>query len=240
MEYHGHRGRADFHKGTRRRHVIWCTTNADTGTELGLLCTHTRKSPRKRSSAAAASLQSWARHKCLSLVAHGPGQSSRFLLLFVECMGSGAVSTVSDIHFASHQTREAHSDASPSVLPTLAIRRIEHPRGPNECAPGEHPHRCVPHQLRFFSQHRPTKQAEVVGSRLNTFCVQCSQCHVRHVLAMVVTPHGLQQCSQSREAKGPASGGLEILVLGLHQDPLPTTCTRSQSSSHCRVRGVPI
>jgi hypothetical protein len=162
VEYHGYRGRADFHKGTRRRHVIWCTTNADTRTELGLLCTHTRKSPRKRSSAAAASLQSWAGHKWLSLVAHGPRQSSRFLLLFVECMGSGAVSTVFDIHFASHQTRKAHSDAPPSVLPTLAIRRIEHPRGPDECAPGKHPHRCVPHQLRFLPQHCPTKQAEVV------------------------------------------------------------------------------
>jgi hypothetical protein len=119
VEYHGHRGWADFHKGTGCTLVARCSDELTFLTELGLLCADTRKSACECSAVAATGLQSWSEHRRLSLFAHGPRQSSR--LLFVECLGSSAVSAVPNIHVASDQTCQAHADASSSLLPPLAI-----------------------------------------------------------------------------------------------------------------------
>jgi hypothetical protein len=94
-------------------------SRTDTRAELGLLCTDTRKSACECAPATTAGLQSWPEHRCLSLIAHRPCQSS--CLIFLERLGSSAVSAVADVHFASDQTCKAHADTASSLLPTLTI-----------------------------------------------------------------------------------------------------------------------
>jgi hypothetical protein len=134
--YDGHRRWADLHKGTMLGYIGPQTRL--TLAEFGLLCTHPRKGSRERSAAAASRFQPWPIRDRFSLFAHGARQSS--CLVFVERLGSSSVSALSDLHLASDQAREAHTDAPSSLLPPLAIRGPEHTRGPNERASGEHTH----------------------------------------------------------------------------------------------------
>jgi hypothetical protein len=125
--------------------------------ELGLLCSHSRKSPRKCSATSETKVRpcvdSFSKRCHLARLC-----LSFLLLLHILYSGGSAVIAVPQFYITAHKASQTHANPSPPLLPPLALLGTQHRGWSHGHTLGKHQHRRRSGQLCFLSQRSPAKE----------------------------------------------------------------------------------
>ena len=129
----------------------------------------------------------------------------RILLVYLDNPRRGTIPTICRLFLTADQACEAHFDTSSPLLPPQQVRRPWRRCWTNDRPTREPSEHCCTFELCLFPWSCPEVEGQAIRRRLPPISLQCKECHVQRLVAMVDLLIVEQRCERGEE-NGTTSG----------------------------------